>query len=72
MEHGTIDSREKTVLLDILEKVAEEENCDELDLPPLYNSIDPEALSTLAPSNTIQFEYLGYEITVENETVSVD
>jgi hypothetical protein len=49
------------------------ENCDVLDLPPLSDSIDPEALDTLATENTveIQFEYLSYTISIENGMVTV-
>lgn len=36
-------------------------------LPPLYEAIDPDALDTVAGSETVEvtFEYAGYEIQVD-------
>ena len=72
MGSTSINADKNTVLFAVLRKVAEKENCDELDLPPLYNSIDPAALNSLALSNIVQFEYCGYKITVENGIVTMD
>lgn len=71
MEASTINDQNK-VMFDILRKVSEKEGCDELDLPPLYETIDPSVLNTLATAAKIQFNYIGYEITVENGIVTVD
>ena len=57
--------------IDIVERVSEMEEQDPVDLPPLYNSIDPDALNQLSDSE-IQFEYIGYEITIENGDVFID
>ncbi|MFB1066276.1 HalOD1 output domain-containing protein [Natrinema sp. H-ect4] len=57
---------------EIVDRVAEMEEQDPLDLPPLYDSIDPDALDRLAESSKIQFEYIGYNITVDNSTITVD
>ncbi|WP_344820738.1 HalOD1 output domain-containing protein [Actinoplanes cyaneus] len=59
-------------MMDILRKIAEKENCDELELPALYDAIDPTVLDSLSTVEKIKFNYLGYEITVENETVTID
>jgi hypothetical protein len=44
--------------IEIVDRVAEVEEQDPLDLPPLYDSIDPDALDRLAESSKIQFEYM--------------
>ena len=67
-----IASRDETLLFDILHQVAQKEQCDELELPPLYESVDPDALAALAGSQTIRFTYSGYEITVADGTVTVE
>lgn len=59
------------VMFEILDKVSEEEDCEVLELPPLHESIDLEALDSLAVSYEIQFEYVGYDVTVKNGTVTV-
>ncbi|WP_254810545.1 HalOD1 output domain-containing protein [Natronosalvus amylolyticus] len=58
--------------IEIVERVAEIEEQDSLDLPPLYDSVDPDALDRLAESSKIQFEYLGYNITVDSGTITID
>lgn len=64
-------SRGETLLFDILHQVAHQEQCDVVELPPLYESVDPEALAALAGSTAIRFTYSGYEITVADGTVTV-
>ena len=71
MDVSTVSDHNRVVFA-ILREVAKKENCDELDLPPLYDTIDPSALNTLATAGKIQFNYLGYEIIVENGEVDVD
>ncbi|QSW98174.1 HalOD1 output domain-containing protein [Haloterrigena alkaliphila] len=58
--------------LEIVYRVAEMEERDPLDLPPIYDSVDPEALDDLAESNEIQFEYVGHKITVDSGTIRID
>jgi len=58
--------------IEIVERVGEIEEQDPLDLPPLYDSVDPDALDRLAESSKIQFEYLGYNITVDSGTITID
>ena len=63
----------------ILDQVAEREDCDPLELPPLYDSIDADALERCAASAdspfTFRFTYCSYPITVRGDgevTVEVD
>lgn len=57
----------------VVERVAEAEDVDPLDLDPLYEAIDPDALDTLCggprrdarPSARIVFEYHGYTVVVD-------
>ncbi|MFP8958838.1 HalOD1 output domain-containing protein (plasmid) [Natrialbaceae archaeon A-CW3] len=58
--------------IEIVERVSEIEEQDPLNLPPLYDSVDPDALDRLAESSKIQFEYLGYNITVDSGTITID
>jgi len=67
--------------IQIIEAVAETAGVDPLELPPLYETIDPEAIDALiADSETghstspslIKFAYAGYTVTVDsNQTVEV-
>ncbi|QLH84084.1 HalOD1 output domain-containing protein [Halosimplex pelagicum] len=62
----------RTIVLSVLETVAAAERVDPVDLPPLSETLDPEALNGLfgpvsgdrAPV-TVAFEYCGYEVTVD-------
>lgn len=62
----------------IVERVADRENVDPLDLPPLHDTVDPDALSALFASpgkgpENVTFTYNGYRVTVEGpEQVLVD
>ncbi|WP_209452119.1 HalOD1 output domain-containing protein [Halosimplex halophilum] len=60
-----------TTVLSVLETVAAAERADPVDLPPLADAVDPQALNDLfEPSGeklapvTVRFEYCGYEVTV--------
>lgn len=58
----------------IVETVATTKSVDPLDLPPLYDSIDPEALEKLVDrmdEGEVVFTYAGTEVTV-TEDGSVD
>lgn len=56
----------------VLRAVAEREGCSQLDLPLLYESIDPDALNALftdpkppaGGSTVVEFEYAGYVVRV--------
>jgi hypothetical protein len=62
-----MDGVERTVSELIVEKVAEVTDCDPLDLPPLYQSIDPDAVDELIESlssGTIHFTYANQNIEI--------
>ncbi|WP_339102838.1 HalOD1 output domain-containing protein [Haloterrigena salinisoli] len=70
---GNLIQRSQTQFVtEIVTRVSEMEGTDPLDLPPLYDSIDPEALDRLADSSDIRFEYAGYSIAIENGTIAID
>lgn len=51
----------------VIEAVAERENVDPTDLPPLYDVLDPDALDRWCQSTTgaLSFEWVGYRIFVD-------
>lgn len=57
----------------VVSAVAEASGSDPLDLPPLADVIDPDALNTLFASRSgaseakIRIQYAGYEVIVEGE-----
>lgn len=61
---------ENTPVYAVVSAVAEVEDTDPVDLPPLYNAIDPESLNSLFTSQSnpvaeqITFQYAGYSIVV--------
>lgn len=61
---------------DIVRAVAEREGVSETDLKPLYYVVDPEALDSMVThtDTTVQisFDYEGYSVTVEDETVTLE
>lgn len=69
------DVRPSTV---VVESIADAENVDAADLPPLYERIDPDALDDFVAEGgddprRVEFGFAGYEVTVEGDgTVSVD
>ncbi|WP_083909400.1 HalOD1 output domain-containing protein [Natronococcus amylolyticus] len=58
--------------IEIVNRVADMEEQDPLDLPPLYDSVDVDALDRLSKSSKVQFNYVGYDITVDSGTITVD
>ena len=62
----------------VVAAVADAENASAADLPPLYDSVDPDALDEFvandgANSRKVEFEFAGYEIVVEGDgTLSVE
>ena len=70
---GSVDAVES-----IVETVAAEEGKDPVELPRLYDAIDPDALATLLGSSdsaslTVKFTYCGYGIAVDGDgRVAVD
>lgn len=59
----------------IIQEVALVTNTDPLALPPLYQTIDPEALEAAIDKlseGRVSFDYLGHQVTVESDgTVQV-
>jgi hypothetical protein len=59
-----------SILLQVVEKVAACSNIDPLELPPLYEELDPDALDALIASmedGQVSFQYAGYPVTVTGE-----
>lgn len=65
---------------DVVRKIADRESVDPLELPPLYESVDPEALDALVETGDrsgsvrkIEFVYNDYSVHVTGEgTVQID
>lgn len=54
----------------VVQSVAETTNSDTLDLPQLYNAIDPDALNALIDQmadGEVSFSYAGHKVTVNND-----
>ncbi|MDG5761650.1 hypothetical protein QA600_20195 [Natronococcus sp. A-GB1] len=73
---GTTPRNELTT--DVVYEVARVSNTDPIDLPPLYNAIDPDALNALIADScdstleSITFQYDGYTVTIsENGDITV-
>lgn len=60
----------------VLADVAQVSDTDALELPPLYDAVDPEALETLVATlgdGDVSFDYAGYSVTVDSSgSVSLD
>ena len=65
---------EGNISLQIVDCIAKREHTDPLELPPLYDAVDPDALDDLfesgrqngmAQSGRIEFQYNGYVVVVE-------
>lgn len=53
----------------VIQTIANQSNTDALDLPPLFDTLDPDALDTLVREmneGEISFAYAGYNITVNS------
>ncbi|MFT4882666.1 MAG: hypothetical protein ACI8U4_000160 [Natronomonas sp.] len=62
-----MDGAERSVSELVIQKVAEVTDRDPVDLPPLYHSVDPDAVDELVESlsnGTIQFKYANQEIKI--------
>lgn len=58
----------ETVTIEITRAVADEEDCSPLELPPLYDAVDADAMETVlqgADSCELTFRYHGYEVEVD-------
>lgn len=60
----------------VLSALADAAAREKIDLPPLYDSVDPEALDELVEgagsgSAAVQFEHCGYQVTASGDEVVV-
>ncbi len=56
-----------SALTTALDRIAARKSCDRAALPPLYDAVDPEALTAVLESDaavTVRFEYAGYRIVI--------
>lgn len=64
-----------TVAERVIQKVATTTNSDALELPPLYDAIDPDALDALVEemsAGKVSFPYAGHEVTIRSDgTISL-
>lgn len=61
--------------MNVVIAVAQVNGCGATDLPPLYESIDPDVLDEVIaadPGVKIHFEYAGSDVTVHGDGVDVD
>jgi hypothetical protein len=71
IHHRTIDPKTERANERLLQHVAEIEDCDLFDLPPLYNRIDDlikDIFDSPPPSEAqaeLEFSYYGYRITID-------
>jgi hypothetical protein len=73
MQNGSAQKGSDSLLEDILEPIAQREGVAMTDLPPLYETIDPEALEDVATSTThIEFTYCGYLIHVVGDDITIN
>lgn len=74
MECAALSDRDLTVR--IVGAVAEAVDTDPVELPPLYQVVDPEAIETVlvtADDACVQFEYAGQAVEIRSDgTVTVD
>lgn len=65
------DHRSDSVTFTILEQIAERTNTDPMDLPPMYEAIDPDIFRHLCGTDqydetvTLSFHYQGYVVTID-------
>ena len=62
--------RGNKLLIDVLEVIADEEDVRTVDLPPLGEVIDTDALATLLDEEcglVVSFEYEGYHVHMDSE-----
>ncbi|QRV15040.1 hypothetical protein JMJ58_19360 [Haloterrigena salifodinae] len=63
-------SQSSPITTEVVKEVAEQENVEPVELPPLYNAVDPASLEDLFDSSNsdvqVTFSYLEYQITVSD------
>jgi hypothetical protein len=74
----TIASDPETLTETVVERIADAEGAGIYDVPPLFDSIDPDALEALfaesevADHLTVEFSHAGYRIRVDGGRVSLE
>lgn len=65
-ENHTLCVQDEPVSTQVVEAVAEMEDTGHTELPPLFDTIDPDALDTIAQENggAVSFQYAGYALKV--------
>lgn len=63
----------ESISLTIIEEIASKEDRDPMDLPPLHDAVETDALDSLFGSHDnggllVEFTYHGYRVTVGGET----
>lgn len=70
--------RSKSITARVVEEIANEEDAGELEIEPLFESVDPDALETIfadpqsAEHVTVEFVHSGYHVTIAGGRISVD
>lgn len=71
----TTQEEPRSIASSVIDAVADADDVDPLDLPPLYGSIDPDALesifATASAARTereVRFTYAGYRVTIDDAT----
>ncbi|QLD88808.1 hypothetical protein HWV07_07075 [Natronomonas salina] len=68
----------ESVTASIVEKIAAAEGASEVDITPLFESIDPDAIDTMfadaraSAHVTIEFTHDGYDVRIDGGEVSID
>lgn len=60
--------RGHTVSERVIQRVVSETDTDPVELPPLFNTVDPDALNAIIETlseGEISFDYVGYTVTVD-------
>lgn len=73
---STVREHEDEVAIRVIEAVATNDGVDPLELEPLYDVVDPDALDTICRTDLdlkVQFEYCGHVIEVRSDgRIAVD
>jgi hypothetical protein len=59
------DGGGESTVVDLMERMADLENCTIDELPSLYRTIAPELIEAIPPRATLTFPYCGYEVAVD-------
>lgn len=74
----TMVRQPESVTQSVVEKIASAEGVDAIDIAPLFESTDPDALETLftdsasAEHITIEFDHYGYHVIIDGGRVSIE